>query len=71
MDELDRQEDIRRFIESNGLDKDLLDERDEALEDWRLKWEGLVTDFMNYLQDRFASIERRLDRLENERYGHQ
>ena len=78
MVELDRQEDICHFIESNGLDKDLLDERDEAIEDWRLKWEGLAKSFMNYLQDRFtsiesrfASIEYRLSRLEGERYGHQ
>jgi hypothetical protein len=70
MDELDRQEDIRQFIISNGLDIDLLDERDEALEAWRLKWEGLAKGFMNYLQDRFTSIEQRLERLEKERYGH-
>ena len=69
--ELDRREDIRHFITSNGLDVDLLDERDEALEAWRLKWEGLAKGFMNYLQDRFASIEHRLERLEHERYGHQ
>jgi hypothetical protein len=68
--ELDKQEDIRHFIASNGLDKDLLDERDEVLEAWRLKWEGLATGFMNYLQDRFASIEQRLDRVEN-RLRHQ
>jgi hypothetical protein len=71
MVELDKQEDIRQFIVSNGLDIDLLDERDEVLEDWRLKWEGMAKGFMNYLQDRFASIEQRLDRLEGERYGHQ
>jgi hypothetical protein len=71
MVELDKQEDIRQFIVSNGLDIDLLDERDEVLEDWRLKWEGLSKGFMNYLQDRFTSIEQRLERLENERYGHQ
>ncbi|HMK75312.1 MAG TPA: hypothetical protein VK568_03900 [Thermodesulfobacteriota bacterium] len=56
----------------NQLDIDLLDERDEALEAWRLKWEDLAKAFMNYLQDRFASIEHRLDRLEQleeERYG--
>ena len=71
MVELDKQEDIRHFIASNGLDTDLLDERDEALEDWRLKWEGLAKGFMNYLQDRFAAIEQRLERIEEERYGHQ
>ena len=68
------QTEIKDFITSNGLDIDLLDERDEALEAWRLKWEGLVKGFMNYLQDRFASIEHRLDRLEQlkeERHGHQ
>ena len=69
--ELDRQEDIRHFITSNGLDIDLLDEREEALEAWRLKWEGLAKGFMNYLQDRFASIEQRLEQLEGERYGYQ
>ena len=61
----------KEFMASNGLDIDLLDERDEALEAWRLKWEGLVKGFMNYLQDRFASIEYRLRQLEGERYGHQ
>jgi len=64
MDELDKQEAIRQFIVSNGLDTDLLDERDEALEAWRLKWEGLAKGFMNYLQDRFSAIEQRLDGLE-------
>jgi hypothetical protein len=65
------QTEIKEFITSNGLDIDLLDERDEALEAWRLKWEGLAKGFMNYLQDRFASIENRLERIEEERYGHQ
>jgi hypothetical protein len=64
------QTEIKEFIASNGLDIDLLDERDEALEDWRLKWEGLAKGFMNYLQERFTSIEHRLDRLEK-RDGHQ
>ena len=64
------QTEIKEFIASNGLDIDLLDERDEALEAWRLKWEGLAKGFMNYLQDRFASIEQRLERLED-RHGHQ
>jgi hypothetical protein len=58
------QSEIKEFITSNGLDVDLLDERDEALEAWRLKWEGLAKGFVNYLQDGFASIEHRLDRLE-------
>jgi hypothetical protein len=59
------QTEIKEFIASNGLDIDLLDERDEALEDWHLKLEGLAKGFMNYLQDRFSAIERRLDRLED------
>ena len=78
MDEFDRQEAIRHSIASNGLNKDLLDEPSETLEDWRLKWEGLAKGFMNYLQERFSaiehrfmSIEYRLDRLEMERNGHQ
>ena len=57
------QTEIKEFIASNGLDIDLLDERDEALEDWRLKWEGLAKGFMNYLENRFASIEQRLEQL--------
>jgi len=56
--------DIQQFIASNGLDTDLLDERSESLEAWRQGWEGLAKGFMNYLQDGFASIEQRLDRLE-------
>jgi hypothetical protein len=52
------------------LDKDLLEEPSEALEDWRLKWEGLAKGFMNYLENRFTAIEQRLDSLEEERYGH-
>lgn len=71
MDRELNQTEIKEFIASNGLDTDLLDEREETLEAWRLKWEGLAKSFMNYLQDRFASIEHRLDRLEGERYGHQ
>jgi len=73
MVELDKEEKIRQFIVTNGLDVDLLDERDEALEAWRLKWEGLAKGFMNHLQDRFTAIEQRLDRLEQlegERCGH-
>ena len=65
------QTEIKDFIASNGLGTDLLDERDESLEAWRLKWEGLAKGFMNYLQDRFASIEQRLDRLEGDYCGHQ
>lgn len=62
---------IKEFIASNGLDLDVLDEREETLEAWRLKWEGLAKGFMNYLQDRFTAIEQRLERIEEERYGHQ
>jgi hypothetical protein len=50
-----------------------LDEGEEALETLRLKWEDLAKGFMNYLQARFAVIERRLDRLEQmeeKRYEH-
>ena len=60
----DNPEDIKEFIRSSGLGADLLDERDETLEAWRLKWEGLAKGFMNYLQDRFTAIEQRLDRLD-------
>jgi len=45
----DNPEDIKEFITSNGLDVDLLDEPSEALEAWRLKWEGLAKGFMSYL----------------------
>ena len=62
---MDSKTDIENFIRANGLDIDLLDERDEALEDWRLKWKGLAKGFVNYLQDRFASIEQRLDGWSN------
>lgn len=62
---------IKEFIASNRLDIDLFDGKDETLEDWRLKWEGLAKGFMNYLQDRFTAIEQRLERIEEERYGHQ
>jgi hypothetical protein len=57
---------IKDFITSNGLSTDLLGERDETLEAWRVKWEGLAKGFMNYLQDRFTSIEQRLERIEEE-----
>jgi hypothetical protein len=64
MVKFDSPEDIRQFLESSGLDRDLLDEGEEALEALRLKWEDLAKGFMNYLQARFSVIERRLDRLE-------
>ena len=62
---------IKEFIASNELDLDVLDKREETLEAWRLKWEGLAKGFMNYLQDRFTALEQRLERIEEERYGHQ
>jgi len=65
------QTEIKEFMASNGLDSEVLDERDEALEAWPLKWEGLAKGFMDYLQDRFTAIEHRLDRqeqLERERH---
>jgi len=67
----DNPEDIKEFMASAGLDLNVLDEREETLEAWRLKWEDLAKDFMNYLQDRFTAIEQRLERIEEERYGHQ
>jgi hypothetical protein len=64
MDSQPTQDEIREFITRYGLDRDLLDEREEALETLRLKWEDLAKGFMNYLEDRFSTIEHRLDRLE-------
>jgi hypothetical protein len=66
----DNPEDIKEFMASAGLDLDSLDEREETLEAWRLKWEGLAKGFMIYLQDRFSAIEHSLDRLED-RHRHQ
>jgi predicted transcriptional regulator len=65
------QTEIKKFIASNGLDLEVLDEREETLESWRLKWEDLAKGFLNYLQDRFTAIEQRLEPIEEERYGHQ
>ena len=65
---------IRHFIASNGLDIDLLDEREETLEAWRQECNLLIRGFVNYLGKRFSAIEHRLDRLEQlveERYGYQ
>jgi len=67
-------EEMNKLTESEkGYIAGFLDgERDETLEAWRLKWEGLAKGFMNYLQDRFASIEQRLEKLEQleeERHG--
>jgi hypothetical protein len=69
MDELDRLEDIRQFIVSNGLDTSILDERTDS-EVYRQGGE-LIADFFRSIESRFVSIEYRLSRLEGERYGHQ
>ena len=69
MDELDRQEDIRHFIESNGLDTSILDEGSD-LEVYRQRGE-LIADFFRSIESRFVSIEYRLSRLEGERCRHQ
>ena len=66
------QTEIKEFIVSNGLDLDVLDERDEALEAWRQECNLLIRSFVNYLGNRFSAIEHRLDRLEQlegERHG--
>jgi len=64
------QTEIKKFIASNGLALDALDERDDALEAWQQECNVLIRGFVNYVQDRFASIEHRLDRLED-RHRHQ
>ncbi|MGA2519187.1 MAG: hypothetical protein ABSG44_21920 [Thermodesulfobacteriota bacterium] len=69
MDELDRREDIRHFIASNGLDTSILDERSD-LEVYRQRGES-IADFFRSIESRFVSLEYRLSRLEGERYGHQ
>ncbi|MGA2465714.1 MAG: hypothetical protein ABSH06_15350 [Thermodesulfobacteriota bacterium] len=68
------QTEIIEFIASNGLDLDMLDEREETLEAWRQECNLLIRGFVNYLGNRFSAIEHRLDRLEQqveERYGYQ
>jgi hypothetical protein len=68
------QTEIKDFVTSNGLDIDMLSERDEGLEYWRQECNLLIRGFVNYLGNRFTAIENRLDRLEQlveERYGHQ
>ena len=57
------QTEIREFIASNGLDKDILEERPDPLEEWRQKCE-LLKSFLKFIQDKFISIDERLDRLE-------
>jgi len=69
MDELDRREDIRHFIASNGLDTSILDERSD-LEVYRQRGES-IADFFRSIESRFVSLVYRLSRLEGERYGHQ
>ena len=64
--ELDKQEDIREFVVSNGLD---MDERSDS-EVYRQTGE-LIADFFRNIEHRFMSIEYRLSRLEAERCGHQ
>jgi len=70
MIELDSEKEIRQFIVSNGLDKDLLDESSESLEAWLHECNRLVKGFFRHFEDRFTRIERRLDRLEGERCGY-
>ena len=69
MVELARQEDIQHFLSSNGLDKDLLDERLESLEVYRQRGD-LIAGFFRSIESRFVSIEYRLPRLEGERSGY-
>ena len=67
------QTEIKEFIGSNGLDLDVLDEREETLEAWREECNLLIRGFINCLDSRFSAIEHRLDRLEQlveERYGY-
>ncbi|MGD0405684.1 MAG: hypothetical protein ABSB10_03440 [Candidatus Bathyarchaeia archaeon] len=62
---------IQEFVASNGLDIDLLDEREETLEALQREFNLFIRGFGNCLQDRFSVIEHRLDRLEQlveERY---
>ena len=68
------QTEIKKFIASNGLDLDVLDEREETLDAWRQECNLLIRGFMKHLGDRLSAIEHRLDRLEQqieERCGHQ
>jgi hypothetical protein len=58
------QTEIKDFLASNGLDLDVSDERDEALEAWQQECNFFIRTFANYLEDRLSVIEHRLDRLE-------
>ena len=64
MVKLYRQEEIQQFLSSSGLDIDLLDESNDSFEAWQQECNLLIRRFVNYLQDRFARMERRLDTLE-------
>ena len=78
MVEPDRQEDIRHFIVSNGLDKDesLYSESSFdriPFDEWQDRCMGLAMGIRQWtvrLELRLASIERRLTTLED-RNGHQ
>jgi len=64
MVELDKEEAIRHFIASNGLDEDLLDEKSDA-EVYQQTGE-LIADFFTSIERRLVSIEYRLRQLERE-----
>ena len=57
------QTEIKEFITSNELDKDILEERPDPLEEWKEKCE-MIKSFLKFIQDKFISIDERLDRLE-------
>ena len=66
MDEVDRQEAIRQFLELIASDED----EGSDSEVYRQTGE-LIADFFRNIEHRFMSIEYRLRQLEGERYGHQ
>ena len=66
MVELDKEEEIRKFLELIASDED---EGSES-EVYRQTGE-LIADFFRNIEHRFMSIEYRLRQLEGERYGHQ
>ena len=55
---------IKEFIASNGLDLDVVDDKEENLVPWQLECNLLIRGVVNYLDDRFSDIEHRLGRLE-------
>jgi hypothetical protein len=65
----DNPEEIKEFIKSNGLDTSILDERSDLEVYWQRG--ELIADFFRSIESRFASIEHRLERIDEERYGHQ